>query len=619
MESRHTVIAKWLFVFLVLAMGCHQNVGRRQVVFVLADALRPDRLSCYGYHRQTSPELDALARQGLVFEQHFAQATHTRTSLPLLLYSRYFSIPIFPLTGAVPFSEPENLFLRVDDEAVSLPRALSRSGMKTAMISAHSWLRKETPLATEFDEFYDLTVLLSDYRGAPSAAQAVEYTLEWLEKNTNNDFLLYLHLMDPHAPLLFSCAARGYFGDAPPPVDRFTPNGHPIDTRGELSPLERRYFDALYDGAVTEMDTAIGRLTTFLRENGRLDSTLIVVTSDHGEHLMHVPGRLGHAGAWYDQVARVPLIIHFPSRVQPHRIRGITESVDIFPTIMDLLDVELEGPWNPDGSSLMTIAHGEQDAKEYAFGPRAIRGHRYKAIFHDSEGRLLANPRPPAEDLRGELYDLLFDPLETQNLWELEPQLGASLLERYQEHLRLPYERHRSTRTDEQPVSPFAVSVQDIDLHPSVPAVSRVLEDFSCAEIQSDLGWIRSRHWDRYFLAAAPQALPIEVSLSIPNGRYLLSAQALGDATFIPDESSSALEITGAAESVRQLRRTDISDVGVIEITQERLRGVLRPITKSECFVVRYFSFVPLREGVEVQYEEDLQRLENLRALGYLE
>jgi arylsulfatase A-like enzyme len=127
------------------------------VVLILLDAARADRFSCYGYTRSTTPQMDALAKDGVVFLNHFSQATATVDALPAMFYSRYFSRPLFPHNASVPLSNPGDLFRTDDPESISLPRLLSSAGFRTAIISAHSWIKPDTRLAREVDELYDLS------------------------------------------------------------------------------------------------------------------------------------------------------------------------------------------------------------------------------------------------------------------------------------------------------------------------------------------------------------------------------------------------------------------------------------------------------------------------------
>jgi arylsulfatase A-like enzyme len=285
----------------------------RHVILILLDTARADRFGCYDARRQTSPNLDALAAGGAVFLNHFTQATDTRSALPRLIYSRHFTPPLFPLSARVPYSDPSDLFRRRDAEAISLPAVLAAHGFHTAMISAHTWLKPQTQFAREFVEAHDLSMLLDPERGYPHprAEAVVDFALDWLKRNRERDVFLYLHLMDIHSPRFFDDDAAALFeGDdqrwrGTRDVD--------LDSPDALGPAERSVLDAIYDGSVRYTDRHLGRLFDLYRDWGVLESTLIAVTSDHGEHLLERPGELGHGGPWYDVVARVPLVVSYPS------------------------------------------------------------------------------------------------------------------------------------------------------------------------------------------------------------------------------------------------------------------------------------------------------------------
>jgi hypothetical protein len=204
------------------------------------DATRADRLSTYGYARRTTPNLDALAAGGVVFTSCWAQGTHTRAALPSLFYSRYFARPLFPHDPSVPYSAPEDLFRADDPELVSLPRALSAAGVHTAGISAHTWIGEDTELAREFDEFSDLSVRLPfpPGYGAPSAEQLVDAAIDWMGEHRDEDWFLYLHVMDVHTPRRLDDDARRWYppGAAVPP--RFDAHGVPRDRDAPVTPLD---------------------------------------------------------------------------------------------------------------------------------------------------------------------------------------------------------------------------------------------------------------------------------------------------------------------------------------------------------------------------------------------
>ena len=273
---------------IALAAGCARRTPPRQAILIVLDAARPDFFSTYGWPKPTTPEIDRLAAEGAVFLNAYSLGTETRAALPRLLYSRYFAPEIFPNHHSIPYADPRRLFLKVDDRAVSLPRALEERGVLTGAVSAHEWLTVQTPFAREFLEFRDLrSELPFDPKYAtPRADKVVDAALEWLEKNKGRDYFLYLHLMDTHFPHYFEEDAAALYGRGRYEGEAFTPMGLPKDIARELTAEDRKYFDALYGGGLRYADREVGRLAAALRKWRRLDDTLLVITSYHGEFLM---------------------------------------------------------------------------------------------------------------------------------------------------------------------------------------------------------------------------------------------------------------------------------------------------------------------------------------------
>ena len=274
----------------------------RQAIVILLDAARADRFSGYGYARATTPRLDELGRHGLVFTRCFAHATQTRASLSNLFYSRYLAVPLIPENPRIPLVSPDDLFRTFDPEAISLPRAMAAAGIATAGVSAHSWIRADSDLAAEFDEFHDLSATLRfpPYQHYPSAEQVVDWLIDWLDDHRGRDFFLYVHLMDTHFPHVRGADARTFFDGEPDTPALFDEMGRPRDTSAALRGRDRAHLDALYDGSLRFADRQVGRLLDHLAGAGRLDEMVVVVTADHGEELLEQPERFGHGGPWRD-------------------------------------------------------------------------------------------------------------------------------------------------------------------------------------------------------------------------------------------------------------------------------------------------------------------------------
>ncbi|RKY20107.1 MAG: hypothetical protein DRQ55_08765 [Planctomycetota bacterium] len=591
----------------------------RLAIVILLDAARADRFSCYGYERQTTPHMDALAQRGAVFLRHFSQGTTTRAALPTLLYSRYFALPVFPASSAVPLTEPGNLFRRWDDASVSLPAAVSADGFRTAAISAHVWLRDETRFVQEFDELVELPAALDEGHVSADAAQVVDAALDWIGRHADRDALLYLHVMDTHFPHEFGPDAARFFGDRPAPVERFSAAGRPRDTDTPLTPDERDYLDALYDGSLAATDREIGRLVDALDAAGRLEATSIVVTADHGEHLMEVPGRFAHGGAWYDAVAHIPLIVFSPGEVQPQRSDALTDLVDVMPTLLRVLDVDLPSGKALDGIDLLSEHPALQREAEYAFFERGVRGRDGKLLLGKGDEQTLSDGTTP----QGLSYfDLRADPHELQDVADSHPAQVEALLEVYRDRLERPYRRFVESVSNVQPKLAFAIAPRDMIFAALPAAVAPQRLATACEEPGG--GWMLCRRTIDNWLLATQGAPPLKMGIAIPAGPYRVTLNVVGQGLVRLGVSGTGGDAGVAAEHALdggafsvdgELRGTDVS-LGEVQIRDGVFRMSLAPVGDG-CLLLRRVGFEPLLPGVDPGASDD-ERLERLRELGYV-
>jgi arylsulfatase A-like enzyme len=593
----------------------------RQVVVVMLDAARADRLSCMGYDRPTTPALDALAAGGLLGLQHYSHATATLTALPPFLYSRYFVPPLASASPEIPFTTPDDLFRDVDAQAVSLPRALAGAGFRTAMISAHIWLKPWTAFATEFEEVQDLSLEEGWERRYhyPRAERVVDAALAWLERHRGEDVFLYLHVMDTHHPHFLDEDARGFLGEADLAGvrrDTFTENHWVRDWNRPLNDAERRTLDALYDGDLRHADRELGRLFERLRPDR--DRTLVVVTADHGEHLLHVPGRFAHGGPWYETVARVPFIVSFPAALRPARLDFPTEAVDILPTVLGLLDVPLPPGKTADGRDLSELLASGAAPRDAAFANGALRVGDTKCIFHASNDVLLGDAAPRVSSLTGELYDLARDPLETQDLWEREPGRAGRCLAAYRDEMRTRWDRYSAARRTAPPPLPFALEIAHARPEGEVRAGQTRRELAGLLAGEGD--WMIVRHRNRSVLVGRPGGAPLRLHLPVPDGLYRVSLGLRGRAD---------VEVDGAGHPVRldatpldPLAATewpvDQRVIGSFEASGRTLPVVLRAPPDGAPLVVFHVGFEP-QGAAASRAGLTPGELESLRALGYVE
>jgi arylsulfatase A-like enzyme len=598
--------------------GCRQGPSGRCAILIVLDAARADRFSCYGYPRSTTPNIDAL--DGAVFLNHFVQRTHTRTSLPTMLFSRYFTVQLFPSSPILPLTHPSNLFTTLDEQAISLPAALSQSGFVTAAISTHRWLRHGTRFAAEHDELYDLARLVEHDRqyAKHKAPVAIDWAISWLAKNRHRDRFLYLHLMDTHFPHYFEQDAADFFGTGSLPVHSFDTVGRPKNLHSELEKDERGYLDALYDGSLRYTDRHIGRLISYLDDSGQLDETLMVITSDHGEHLLERPGYFEHGGSWYDAVARVPLIISYPPKLQAGHHQLLTEGVDILPTVLSLLDAPLPTDKEVDGTDLMAYLNGQTPHRRHVIGGQtdhdgAIRSTGYKAMFDDLE-LILSDQAPAPATIPGRLFDLRIDPLEVHNLWSSRPAVAQELLEEYRRLATHSYRRHLASVTGEQPRETFAIALRDMHKDSKPEPVKR----FSDVDLDTaSPAWMESVFGVSYGVLGMPAAPSLRAGARIPNGTYQVSLVMAGQCSVSLMQGVEAYRLRAQAFNPKRPGDLSLEPVGLVEISEQWFSASLTPGPADSCFI-RCFAFQPLRPGQVPPPIIDENDAEILRALGYL-
>jgi arylsulfatase A-like enzyme len=426
------------FLAAVLAVGCASTPSTapapepdlkpelQGAVLVLLDTVRADHLSAYGHARQTSPALDSLARQGVLFEQVVSFAPWTLPSVASLLSGRR-----------------SDAVLVGDRLQASLIEGFAAAGFVTAAVTEGGFVSSAFGFNRGFATY-------AEEEGAVQLRQAgqpreldpkggIENTFrsarEWITAHRGERFFLMIHTYEPHTPYtrqtFTSGMSRGQIGD----VFRIAMLKGLRSGATRLDAGELEYLDALYDGGILESDRHVGELLGFLERQGLRDRTLVVVTSDHGEELgEHYPAHAGdHGHALHDDQLLVPLIIHDPTGTQAvGRVGSQVRLFDVLPTMAEILGVPL--PRGLDGQSLVPAMRGETQADRVAFGgstkagpPRAFVRHRgYKFIA-------VLDPRTTGKPLSGtvprfQLYDLRADPGERQNLADGRPELTRQFL-----------------------------------------------------------------------------------------------------------------------------------------------------------------------------------------------
>ena len=383
--------------------------NRLNVLLITIDTLRADHLGAYGYRRATSPRMDALARRGAVFEQAYTYWPKTRGSFVGLMTGRFAA-----QTG---YGKSHPLLLEFNPTLASV---LEGAGYETAatvdnpnVASSLGFARgfgryretwEEKSLPTEMDRTRAITA-----DGVRFLAQA----------KPDRPFLLWLHYVNPHAPYEPPAPWDAAFLDADAargrrlrPVDDFH-GGVPRQWAKPGKPLG--WYVAQYDGEIATVDAEVGKVLDALSASAVRESTLVVLTSDHGESLGEHEYFFDHGENLFDPSMRIPLLIAGPGVKAGHRTDVLATTLDLVPTVLDAVKVS----YPPDlaGQSLLGAARAERRLDR----PR-LQGQNDRNLLAEWDRRFKIVATPSDEGARYALYDRKLDPGETRDASPENPE-----------------------------------------------------------------------------------------------------------------------------------------------------------------------------------------------------
>lgn len=362
--------------------------GSRPNVFLFnIDMLRADHLGVYGYERDTSPELDRIAREGVWFSAARAHAPWTYPSVVSLLSG------VYPTSHGATYSELKDEYVTttVSPELETIATMLKRAGYTTAGFITNPLLKKSSGLNRGFDVFEDEFVRSwKRWSGTPWSTEAMNAenvhrtVLAWLDQKPRVPLFMYVHYIDVHGPYL---EPRAW--------------GQPAGTvssedaeKARLTGEPRQLAIDVYDGEIRRLDGLIGQFLSDLESRGLLEDAIVIVTADHGEEFGD-HGGFGHGHTLYEEMLHVPLIV-MRTGSMPHtrKIDSPVGHVDLLPTIAELAGAEV--PSGAVGRSLVPLLRGEDDD-----APRPLLSEM------DNRGRPVWNSKPGAPVVA---YSLLVPP-----------------------------------------------------------------------------------------------------------------------------------------------------------------------------------------------------------------
>jgi len=429
---------------LLAAAGCRGRPAHpppQGAILLVVDALRADRLGCYGYQRRpTSPHIDALAADGTRFVHAISSTPWTLPSIATLFTSLYPTVHGATLASNITQWLVDHANFRpvtvLDSSRTTLAEVLEAHAFATAGFVHGSYPAAEFGVAQGFERY--------DANLQPGIRFQIQALLDWLDRERPRRFFAYLHTAEVHSPYMPPGPNPRWSVDDPDPTVRDVARGldeeraryrefdfdpdydgsldgsweslRTLNAR-KLTPRDTEHLGALYDRGIAYTDYWIGRLVDELQRRGLYDRTVLVVTADHGDELLD-HGRVEHGRTHFEEVMRVPLVIH----VQDEGIGRVVDQqvglIDVTPTLLDLLGVPSDLPF--EGRSLVPLIEGKSlpevailGEASLTSGLKALRTNRWKYLQGGPE--------------REQLYDLAADPGERTNVCANQKDTCAAL------------------------------------------------------------------------------------------------------------------------------------------------------------------------------------------------
>lgn len=415
-KLRHQEIGCFTYPKLIAGKN---STDKPNIILISLDTCRADRLSCYNYDIPTSPFLDSLAKNGVLFLNAFTQAPCTppaHASMLTGLYPSRTGLFIYPLALDSTGSQKLIEGYYVDEDVTSLATTLSENNYLTAAFTGGGYVSHRLGLNKGFFSFVEnqsptSNDLLQNYSDA----------INWIKKNNELKFFLFFHTYEIHKPY-----NHNYFWSIKQYEKKYKEEYNTPDDSPEKN--------AKYDSGILFTDFVLSEFFRELLDLGLLNDCFVIITSDHGEtlgeHFNIIGYNYNHGGSFFDEEIKIPLIFYFPSKFHPKKINNVVGLIDIVPTILDVLTIEYDLK-KIDGDSLLPLIYDKQNDnnnfRNYIFiespsaGPArsCIRTDKYKLIkVIDRKEITKVNPNEILSNHPNVLfYELEKDPKEKNNIY----------------------------------------------------------------------------------------------------------------------------------------------------------------------------------------------------------
>ena len=380
-----------------------QAVDRPNLILISLDCVRADHLGAYGYERDTSPRIDELAADAMLFETAVSVSSYTHPT--------HMSM----LTGLLPSIHGVSRWKKPDSSVAFLPELLAQAGYRTSGIVSGPLLSQNFGFERGFDDY-------RVFHDSTRANVLVDTALEMLERGHGQPQFFFLHFFDAHWPYWAPEDFTHRFG--PRPTDA---SGLLHKVRVQLPPeSDQDILDLinLYDGELAYLDSEVGRFLDGLKERGLYDSSLIILTADHGE-AFYEHGYWEHGQTLYEEMIHIPMIVKWPEDHPIGRVETLVSQIDVFPTLLEGAEVPFEGEARSLRLRLEESGNSEsrEVTVEVTWDPLADRGATMQVAWRGERLKYIASIAAPdvaqlysSKIATEELYDLRADPKETRNL-----------------------------------------------------------------------------------------------------------------------------------------------------------------------------------------------------------
>jgi arylsulfatase A-like enzyme len=415
----------------------NEEIRRLNVILITIDSLRAGHVSCLGYSKNTTPNMDRIAKEGCLFSQAIANAPSTAYSFRAILCSLY---PLMYMDG-----------FRLPKQVTTIAEILKNKGYETFAFHSNPYLSRYYDWDRGFDVFDDcLTsegptgkmknkvtgflrhnervrqiyalLLMINKKGRPSLRRADEINkkgLSQFQQQSNKNFFLWLHYMDTHTP--YTLPRKRFSNCGITTLWKYMKIFQKLPHSEEIPEDDLQKVIEMYDEAIECADHALGPFFEKLKKMGIYHNTFVIITADHGEEFReHSEGVIGHPPMLYDELLHVPLIIKGPGIPEDVVIEEQVSLLDIAPTIIDLLNLPRVKQFH--GKSLVPLIKGRESKIEsfvisecFHSSGKGVEG-KGKGRFSIRSGR--EKLMYDVEDDHYEFYDLKNDPLETRDLYE---------------------------------------------------------------------------------------------------------------------------------------------------------------------------------------------------------